>query len=325
MAFRQIEIPTLGRRLSGVMAHPSSAADADTHKLALDEYRRLGGNCIHLHGEGGERHTRRAAGQWLRSHDRRPEFFLCTQICHEGWDDTAQRPLDRFTPEAVGEDVDSDLELLGTEYLDLVYLDDRPQAPLEPVIEAIGREIRRGRVRAFGFRNWTAERIKAAHAHISREGLPGAAAIVTTELALASSTGPLWPEYVPFDAEHEQVVCALRLAVFAHADDVNLGQCLYEDGDAISRMRPHWIERWKHSANPDLVQRVRRFAASRGLTPREVNVAWLLNQAFPAVAVVNLPSLPTARRIEYERASQLPLEEADLRWLKVGLTTAANG
>jgi hypothetical protein len=62
------------------MAHPSSGG-ADTHERGLDEYRRLGGNSIHLHGEGGETHSRRATGQWLGSHGLRPEFFVCTQIC----------------------------------------------------------------------------------------------------------------------------------------------------------------------------------------------------------------------------------------------------
>jgi 1-deoxyxylulose-5-phosphate synthase len=287
------------------MAHPSSA-DADTHQFALDEYVRLGGNCIHLHGEGGEVHSRLATGQWLQSNGLRSEFFLCSQICHDGWDDLASRAIDRFTAQAVSEDIGTDLELLRTEYLDLVYLDDRPQMPLEPVIEAVGREIARGRVRALGVRNWTADRAKA---------LPGVAAIITTELSLAAATGPLWPEYVPFDAELRQVVCDLGLAVFAHGDDINLGQSLYEDGNETASMRRRWLRRWEHPGNPGLVQRVRRLAAARGFTPREMNVAWLLSQPFPSVAVVTLPSLLTAHGAEYERASGLVLGQDDLDFL----------
>jgi aryl-alcohol dehydrogenase-like predicted oxidoreductase len=237
---------------------------------------------------------------------------------HEAWDNIAHRAIDRFTAQAVSEDIDTDLELLATNYLDFVYLDDSPDAPLEPVIEAIGREITRGRVRAFGVRNWTVERIHAAHAHISREALPGIAAIVTTELALAAATGPLWPEYVRFDEELRQTVCALGLAVFAHAADLNLGQCIYGGEDAAARMRPHWLRRWDHPENPALVQRVQRFADARGLTPRGVNVAWLLNQPFPVVAMVSLPDLLTTRRAEYERASQVLLEAADLDFLSGG-------
>jgi aryl-alcohol dehydrogenase-like predicted oxidoreductase len=177
--------------------------------------------------------------------------------------------------------------------------------PLEPVIEAVGREIARGRVRALGVRNWTADRAKA---------LPGVAAIITTELSLAAATGPLWPEYVPFDAELRQVVCDLGVAVFAHADDINLGQSLYEDGNETASMRRRWLRRWEHPGNPGLVQRVRRLAAARGFTPREMNVAWLLNQPFPSIAAVSL-SLLTAHGAEYERASGLVLGEDDLDFL----------
>ena len=75
-----------------------------------------------------------------------------------------QQPINRFTPEAVQQDIATDLQLIGTDFLDLVYLDDRPHLPFEPVIEAIGSEIASGRVRSFGVRNFTAERLRAAHA-----------------------------------------------------------------------------------------------------------------------------------------------------------------
>jgi aryl-alcohol dehydrogenase-like predicted oxidoreductase len=293
------------------MAHPSSA-EQDGVELAFDEYHSLGGNCIHLHDEGGGVHSRRATGQWLQRRGIRAEFFLCTQICHAGWDSVGQSAIDRFTPEAIGEDIGTDLELLATRYLDLVYLDDNPQSPLEPVIEALSREAARGRIKAFGFRNWTAERINKAHGHLSRRALPNVTVVVTTELALASSTGPLWPEYVPFDTTLGRTVSNLGLAVFAHAADINLGQCLYGDGDATTRFRRHWSQRWDCPSNAVLVPRVRHFADARGITPRTVNVAWVLNRPFPCVAVVPIPSLRTVLGAEYECASQLILEESDL-------------
>jgi aryl-alcohol dehydrogenase-like predicted oxidoreductase len=314
MPFRQIEIPALKRTLSNVMAHPSSA-DPETHELGLDEYSRLGGNCIHLHGEGGEIHTRRVAGRWLQRRGLRSEFFLCMQVCHAGWDEDAGRAIDRFTAAAASEDIDTDLELLGTEYLDFVYLDDNPQVPFEPVIESIGRQIERGRVRHFGVRNWDAKRLAAAQAYLSSTCLPQIAAILTTELALAAASAPLWPEYVPFDWEFRQAVHALHLPVFAHAADVNLGQCLYGDEDATASLRRHWLERWDHPANAPLVQRVQSFATAHGLTTREVNIAWLLNQPFPCIAVVPLPYLLIGRRSEYDRASQFLLNEVDRAWL----------
>ena len=81
--------------------------------------------------------------------------------------------------------------------------------------------------------------------------------------------------------------------------------------DAIASLRRHWLERWDHPANVPLVQRVQRFATTHGLTTREVNLAWLLNQPFPCIAVVPLPCLLMGRRSEYDRASQFLLNEVD--------------
>lgn len=314
MSFRQIEVPPFGRRLSNIMAAPSSAAP-ETHEAGLDEYRRLGGNALHLHGEGGETHSRQVAGAWLRRHGLRGEFFVCTQICHDAWDEASQKPLDRFTAEAVAEDVAADLDLLGAEYLDLVYLDDSADLPVEPLIDVLGREIALGRVRAFGVRNWAPRRIRAANSYAARTGQPGVSAVLTTELALAAANQPLWPEYLPFDAAVQQLVSEAGLAVLAHAGGLNLGQCLFGDEDTQAGTRPEWVQRWQHPANRALVERVRGFATAHGLTPRAVNIAYVLSQPFPVIGIVGLPALLSARRGEYERASASVLGEEERRVL----------
>ncbi len=52
------------------------------------------------------------------------------------------------------------------------------------------------------------------------------------------------------------------------------------------------------------------FATARKLTSREVNLAWVLNQPFPVVALVGQPAL-LVRNAEYERAAQLLFDYTD--------------
>lgn len=323
MAFRHAEVPSLGPSLSNIMLYPSSAA-ASMHAAGLDKYRRLGGNCIHLHGEGGETHSRAATGGWLRDRGLRREFFLCTQVSHDGWDEVAQRPLCRFTPQAITEDVATDLELLQTNYLDFIYLDDHAEQPFEPVLEAIWRLIEKGHLLAWGFRNWSADRMEAANAYALHLGALGAAAVVTTELSLAVANTPLWPEYRRFDQRLKRVVDQLGLAVFAHASDLTLGQCLFGDEVASARLRPQWVHRWDKTTNALLVQEVQSFASERGLTPREVSTAWVLNQKFPTVGIVDLSALLNEQCEQYERASQLHLSESELNRLTACSTHQPN-
>lgn len=310
MGLSSVDIRPLGR-LSRLMAHPSSA-QAETHFAGLDLYRQLGGNCIYLHGEGGETHSRQAAGRWLRERGLGDEIFVSAQIAHDHCDNANQSAIDRFTAGGVEEDVAKDLDLIGVRRLDLVTLGDKPRSPLDPVIDAMAREINAGRLRAYALANWSADRIVAAIDYARRAGLPAPAAIFTTELSLLRASAPLWPEYAPFAGDVERVVREHRLAVLAHVDDLNLGQCLLEDVEGLSQWRPHWISRWQHPDNAGIVKRVQAVAQQQGVAPRAVNVAWVLHRPFPVVGIVSLPALLTDRAKQYECAWQQTFDEAAL-------------
>jgi len=276
----------------------------------LDRYLALGGGALHLHGEGGETHSRAAAGRWLREHDGGATLFVCMQVCHDGWDERAARPIDRFTADAVRADIAEDLALIERRRIDLAYLDDRPDRRAAPVLDALAGEIAAGRVGAVGLRNWPADRIAADDASLKAAGAPGVAAIVTTELALPVASQPLWPEYVPFDAELRRTINDLGLAVFAHAADYTIGQCLFGDADPRAAMRPEWVRRWEPKTNAPLVAAVRATADRLGASPRAVSVAWMLSREFPVSVIVGLPDLLGPYGGDYVRAAELAHDPA---------------
>jgi len=87
---------------------------------------------------------------------------------------------------------------------------------------------------------------------------------------------------------------------------------VFGDEDALARMRPEWVQRWQLSANFDLARYVREIADVHRWTSRETQIAWLLNQDFPVIAIVDLPSLLTDTGVEYRRGAQLKLATTDL-------------
>jgi aryl-alcohol dehydrogenase-like predicted oxidoreductase len=289
MAIARSFVAPLNRSLSRLVANPSSG-HPDAHVAGLDLFESLGGNCLYLHGEGGETHSREATGRWL-SVPGRSEFFLATQICHDDWDDATATPIIRFTEQAVAEDVTKNLELLAIDHIDLVCLGDQPTLPLEPIIDALARQIEGGRIGQYGLCSWSASRIRHAIAYARQRDVPTPAAALTTELALPRATGPLWPEYPPFDQELENVVCDNSLAGLAHVEDFNLGQCLFDEDGVRRPWRPNWIARWNHPSNAALVARTQAFASSRGLTPREVNLSYILSLPFSVLGIISLPAL----------------------------------
>jgi len=311
LKMRRVEIAGFEKSLSVLMAAPSSG-HPETHREGLDAFRRSGGNCIHLHGEGGETHSRTATGEWLRTNSLRDDFFLCSQICHEGWDEAAQQSICRFTADAVHADIDEDLRLIGTVFLDLVYLDDRPDLPFDPVLGALFDEVETGRIRSIGVRNWTPDRIRDSHQYLSDRGGSNIRALITTELALPIASEPLWPGYVPFDEPLRRVVDDLDLTVFAHAGDLTSGQCLFGGENATARMRPHWVDRWDTVRNAKLVERVREMATKYRCSERVIGIAWLLNRPMRVIAIVGLTDLLGPNWSDLERAAQLELSRSDL-------------
>ena len=310
MALRRIKLPGCDFPLSVLMGAPSSA-NFETHAKGLEAFRQLGGNCIHLHGEGGETHSRQFVGDWLRKSNTDSPFYVCTQICHDQWDAVNGRSIMRFSSDAVHEDVAMDLLLTDLGQINMVYLDDRPTMPFEPVFDALHEEWAAGRIQGIGVRNWTPDRILAAHSYCLSRGKPTLEALFTTELALLSASVPLWPGYVPFDSTLRRLVSDLNLCVFAHATDATLGQCLYGNEDASARLRPQWITRWNVPRNTAVLSNVQTAAALHGVSERVVNFGWLLNQPFSVIAIVSLTDVIGIKREELLLAASLSLSAAE--------------
>src|SRR5262249_18470781 len=140
-------------------------------------------------------------------------------------------------------------------------------------------------------------------------------AIFTTELSLLYSTGPLWPEYFPFTAELAQTVVENHLAVFAHVEDFTLGYCRI-DATVARGWRPNWVARWSDARNEPLLDRLHEFARRRELTVRVVNLAYVLNQCFPVIGIVSLPTLLADSSGEYPHATEIRLPQSELDELR---------
>jgi aryl-alcohol dehydrogenase-like predicted oxidoreductase len=170
----------------------------------------------------------------------------------------------------------------------------------------------------YGLSGWSAKRIRLAIDYAKRVSTCPPPALFTTELSLPRAISPLWPEYVPFSRTVEELVLGTGLAVFAHVEDFNIGQSLFGAEEIAAPMRSNWVTRWHHPDNAALVGRVEAFAVHHGLTPREVNLGWVLQRPFPVVGIISLLILLTDRRIQYERASKMAFGDDELEALRVG-------
>lgn len=307
--------PLLCRGVSRLVAHPSSA-DPSATAVGLDAFRAIGGNAIYLHGEGGETETRRATARWLGERGLRDAFTLAVSIAHDEWDESRQRPIDRFNAAGIHDDVRSNLSLLDTR-LDLACVGDQPHSPFEPVLDALARERDAGRIHGVILSNWSSSRLGEAIDHAHRFGGPPVTGILTSEAAAFTATEPLWPEYTPY-ASVEGLVTRHDLLVLAHADDLNIGQCLFGDESETARLRPEWVRRWSTGENRRMAERLSALATATGRSCRALNLAAVLTKSPLLSLIVPLPAMIDGRRDDYLDAAARPLTEHELNPLRSG-------
>lgn len=114
-------------------------------------------------------------GQWMHLRGNRHKVVISTKGAHPLW---SSMDTPRVTPGAITGDIEDSLFALGTDYIDIYWLHrDEPEKPVGPIMEALNKAIRDGKIRAIGASNWMAARIDEANAYAAANGLQGFAGI----------------------------------------------------------------------------------------------------------------------------------------------------
>jgi aryl-alcohol dehydrogenase-like predicted oxidoreductase len=160
----------------------------ETHSFALlDQVYELGCNTIdtaHVYS-GGE--SERIIGRWMQARGVRDKLVLITKGAAHSEDRR------RMTPFDIASDLYDSLARLKTDHIDLYLLHrDDPDAPFEPILEALNEHRQAGRIHAFGASNWSHERIEAANLYARANGLDPFVAS-SPQFSLAESLTEPWP------------------------------------------------------------------------------------------------------------------------------------
>ena len=196
----------------------------------------------------------------------RDQVVIATKF---GWDivDGTTAGLDS-RPEQIRRVADASLRRLRTDVIDLFYqhrVD--PEVPIEEVAGTVAELVAEGKVRHFGLSEASAATIRRAHA--------------VHPVTAVQSEYSLWTR----DPEPEVLPTCAELGIgFVPFSPLGKGfltgtvatDTQFSEGD-IRRRVPRF-EPGNLAANEALIDRVRALAASKGATPGQVALAWLLAQ-----------------------------------------------
>ncbi len=111
-------------------------------------------------------------GKWLKS--RKKPIVVATKGGHY---DLATRRK-RITLDDLTFDLDSSLQSLGLDCIDLYYLHrDDPDLPIGEIIEMMNTFVRAGKIRALGASNFSPERVEEANRYAAARGIRGFSAV----------------------------------------------------------------------------------------------------------------------------------------------------
>lgn len=260
--------------------------------------------------KGGESET--IIGNWLKRTGNRSKVIIATKVGME------MGPNDKGLAKAyIFRAVERSLERLQTDYIDLYQShQDDAATPIEETLEAYAELIKRGKVRAIGASNFTAERLAAALEASEQHGYPR-----------YESLQPHYNLYerARYEAALEPLCAAKGLGVipyFSLASGFLTGKYRSEK-DLAKSPRGQGAKKYLDERGLRILAALDQVAREKHSTPGKVALAWLL--ARPSITA----PIASATNVEQLRdlidATKLTLDAASIEQLNQasGWTTSA--
>lgn len=260
----------------GAMMFGSTTSKKESYEV-LDLYMDMGGNFIdtsnnyaHWVGTGDESET--LLGEWLKDRGCRDRVILATKV---GFDRHCKGA--GLKKEQIEYWVDESLRKLGTDYIDLYYAHtDDTNTPIEETMEAFDRLVKKGKVRTLGSSNFDTWRLAEANMTAENNGWTSYT-VMQQRLSYLNPKFEVAPKYTfneVVNRERLRFLCDKNMPLVSYAC---LCKGTYEDPARL----PEEYEGGKR------LSFIREMAASKGVNPSALVIAWLTNlhrcEGFPRV------------------------------------------
>lgn len=272
----------------------------------LDKFIELGGNAFDTARH--YRHSEKALRAWMEERNNRGDLIIFTKGCHpvREFPDTP-----RVNPESIIEDLNTSLEMLGTDHVEMFALhrDDVTQ-PVGPIMETLDKLVKEGKIYAIGVSNWELDRIIEANEYARENGLTEFT-FNSPNLSLAKCLKPRWPDCVSANEEmikwHEKNGMAL------------ISWSSQAGGFFSGKFTPDYLENQEMvdvfycEENWERFERAKKLAKGNNVTPIQISLAYVVNQKFPTAAAIG-PEKMEELESSY-KGSTIKLSEEEIDWL----------
>lgn len=262
--------------------------------------------------------SEKSLGLWMEKRQNREQVVIETKGGHP---DEHSKRIHR---EALKEDIETSLELLKTNYIDIYLLHrDDPEVEVGEIMEILNQYARDHRIRAFGGSNWSAQRIKEANEYAAAHHLQGFS-VTSPHFGLARQCTDLWGggcRTITGDdmAEERQWYREKQMPIFAYsslARGLMAGRVKSDRLEEGKKLLDHFtIDGYWCEDNLERLRRAEKIAEKKQCTIAQLAVAWMFTQGLDVYAV--LSSNHVNRLLSNTEAMELEITEEEARWLNL--------
>ena len=303
-SMKSIPIRQLGRSVSclGIGSLYFGAATLDDTARLLDRFQAAGGNLVDTAEVYAGGRSERAIGQYMQERGTRADWVILTKACGSP---------DLVRPEYVRQAVPRCLDRLQTDAVDLFVMHrDDPEVPVGEIVDVLSQLETAGLFQAYGFSNWTIERIDAAIIYARSHQLPEPC-LSSPHLGLATPNEPMWPKCTHATSCDLDWYGQRGLPVFGWS-----AQCrgFFSNGSSPDNCaNPDMVRVYHSPDNFEKLERARALAQDKGVEPVQIALAWVLNQIATTVALVGPTSV---EQLEVALgALEIKLDQKEMSWL----------
>jgi aryl-alcohol dehydrogenase-like predicted oxidoreductase len=321
---RKINVPKTNLQASIVVLGTDYFGSTVSRKESMqliDHYFEEGGNVLDTAEvyasfvPGGDHQSELAIGAWLRDRKVRDQVIISTKGAHPR---LASMDIARMSKAEIQEDLDSSLQRLGLEHIDLYWLHrDAPGYPVEEILQSLESFRQAGKIGYSGFSNWSQARAEEARQAAERLGLQGFVASQNMwSLAKAdlSRSDPTWG-YI--DESFAEWHLNNGLAAFPFITQASGYFRRLDQGTLDQLPTGHRVRQmFDHQENRERFQRIRRLQKKLGLSVLQIVLGYLTSQPFPVFPLIGPKTLPDLQ--ESIRNAGATLSPSDLSYLEHG-------
>ncbi len=256
--------------------------------------------------------SERMLGEWMKSRKNRHDVIVVTKGGFPKNLKIKKDVVKRITKEDLQYDIDTSLDMLQTDYVDvfLLHRDDLSK-PVEYIIPILQDFIKQGKARFIGVSNWTCDRIEKAQEFIAKEKMIPLS-ISQCYFSLAEST--------PAKFDDETLVCIneqeykwyerSKMPLMAFTSQA---KGFFSKYNSI-QLKQSEINRFVSDLNIERVKRARMLANEYSVSPTCIALAYLTNNPVQTSAVIGPRNI--AQLEDSINVKEILLSKSQIDWLK---------